>query len=111
LLYWAEQECAAHCCEPYIGVASDPESARREIRRYSNIGSLQFSEQFYEKLKEADTAISRVEFEIDEESRGDNDEQSQHEWRFIRAKKIREIVEGSLPVLLGLARIELPTKT
>lgn len=111
LLYWAEQERAAHCCEPYISVASDPASALREIRRYSKIGSLQFSERFYEKLRKADIAISRAEFEIDEESIGDNDEQSQHEWRFIRANTIREIVEGSLPVLLRLAKNELPTKT
>lgn len=111
LLYWAEQERAAHCCEPHISVASDPESALREIRRYSKIGSLHFSEQFYEELKEADIAISRAEFDIDQESIGDNDEQSQREWRFIRANKIREIVEGSLPALLRLAKNELPTKT
>lgn len=111
LLYWAEQERAAHCCEPYISVVSDPEGALREIRRYSQIGSLQFSEQFYEKLKEADIAITRAEFDVDQESHGDNDEQSQHEWRFIRANMIREIVEDSLPSLLRLAKNELPTKT
>ncbi|MFA5985283.1 MAG: hypothetical protein WC782_14805 [Methylococcaceae bacterium] len=111
LLYWAEQERAAHCCEPYISVASDPESALREIRRFSKIGSLQFSEQFYEKLKEADIAISSAEFDINEAGIGDNDEQSQHEWRFIRANTIREIVEGCLPELLKLAKNELPTKT
>lgn len=71
LIHWSEQIRASHCCEPTIGGNANFDDALRRISKFSATGSLVFSEEFQTVLEKTNTQISKVRFEVNEESKPD----------------------------------------
>ena len=112
ILHWAEQVRASHCCEPIIGGEAKFDDALREISKYAATGGLVFSKEFHEIVRESNSKISKIRFQVDEESKPDmHTEQGAAEWDFHLAIEIRNIVEGTLPKLIKVATSEIPKNT
>lgn len=110
LLHWAEQTRAIHCCEPIIGRDANFDGALRMISKFASTGDLLFSDEFSAIVKETNIQIAQLRFSIDDESQPDmDDERAISEWNFILSNKIRPIVEERLPMLIDVAKSEIPT--
>jgi hypothetical protein len=106
---WAEYTRASHCCEPTIESEIKFDKSLRIIAKHSATGKLFLSEDFQNKLQEANAKLARIRFEVNEESLPDmGTEQGRAEWLFILSKEIREIVGVYLPELLSIAKEEIP---
>ena len=112
LTHWAEQVRASHCCEPTIGGDAKFDESLRKISKYSATGGLVFSSDFHNIVKESNSQISKIRFEIDDESKPDMyTEQGAAEWYFVLANEIRQIIDNNLPKLIKVATSEIPKNT
>jgi hypothetical protein len=107
IIHWAEQVRASHCCEPTIGGEANVDEPLRKLAKYSVTGSLIFSDEFHNLLKDANLKIHRLRFEIDDESKPDvGSEREMAEWNFQLANGIRKVLEECLLKLISVTKSE-----
>lgn len=109
LAYWSEYVRASHCCEPTIEGDIKFDASLRVISKYSATGSLLLSNEFQKTLEKANSRLHQIRFQINEESLPDmGSERESAEWLFILAKEVSGVVGEYLPVLIAVAKNEVP---
>lgn len=109
---WSEVVRAESFCEPSRELDSKPEKSLREIEKYSKIGGMLFSAKFQKILVDTYCEISKMEFQVHNESLGDSDsDDKMREWRIVHATELRGIVSEALPKLIEVAKYDLRNKT
>ena len=110
ILHWAEQARAEHCSEDLINVEADFEGSLRNIRKYTLIGSLLFSEEFLKELNALHHEITMLRSKIHEESMMDiMNEPEYAKWNFALSVEVKNIVKDRLPYIINEAKKEIRT--
>ena len=105
LTHWAEQNRASYFCEPYNNTETKYEESLRIISKYVAVGESIFSKEFYQVIVDADNALYRFRFEVNEESAGDREtERACAEWNLVLANGIGGITREHLLKLIQIAK-------
>ncbi len=106
---WSEYQRASHCCEPTINVDVKYDEPLRVISKRSAIGSLFLSDAFQENLSQANEKLMHIRFQIHEDSMPDMyTPEGRAEWLFTLSVAVKKIVDEHLPVLIAIAKNEIP---
>lgn len=105
LIHWAEQNRASYFCEPFNNIETKYEESLRIISKYATVGESIFSKEFHQVIVDADNALYRCRFGVNEESAGSREtERACAEWNLVLANEIGGITSEHLLKLIQIAK-------